>query len=121
MEGCTHDVQALCFACYRAERERSPGGGGSIDTGAARVLTFPALAAPDARRTGSGSAARGRAHDPALYESLARRRRRAQIAARHVVDQAERAEEMARRLAALELPAAWLPFLDPPARVRRQR
>ena len=123
-------ARTLCFQCYRAEleRERALGAAGNLNTGSEErfqaQLPFEQvnrarLAALKAARAEARAAA---SQGPGVY---ADKRRQAQIAARHALQQireglrARRAAaaveaqalDEAAHAAELQLPEAWLPFV----------
>jgi len=123
--------RTLCFACYRAEleRQRAMAAAGALDTGSDARFQYqlpfepvdqPRLEMLKVDRESSRAAARATAAGPSID-----RRRRAQIDARHALQQiaaglrarsvarAERDQAMAAvfHAAELQLPDAWIPFV----------
>ena len=123
--------RALCFQCYRAELERARGikAAGLLDTATEeRFQDVLPLESVNVRRLAMLKADRAVARDAASQGAgqYVDRRRRAQIAARHALQQVfaavkarqarapgdgERVIASAVHAAELQLPDAWLPFV----------
>lgn len=123
--------RALCFACYRAELERQKAiaAAGQLDTASdARFqaqLPFEPVDRPRLEMLKADRAAARRDEYGSRTGSLVDRRRHAQIAARHALQQiaaglkahavanAERDRAIASvfHAAELQLPEAWIPFV----------
>jgi hypothetical protein len=115
----------LCFQCYRAglERDRQLRAAGQLDTASAErfqsqlpfeAVDVPRLAMLKAER--ANQRALGTAGTTTLDGTarFADRRRRAQIAARHMLHALGaglKAREFAAHVAELQLPESWLPFV----------
>lgn len=123
--------RTLCFACYRAEldRQKAIADAGRLDTSSeARFqsqLPFEPVDQPRLERLKADRDAARRAHRATPVGVGADRRRHAQIAARHALQQiavglkaraaarAEREQAFASacHAAELQLPEAWIPFV----------
>jgi hypothetical protein len=126
----TRAVGTLCFQCYRADldRRRALRAAGELNTATeARFQTTLPFEPVNAARLAALKIERARAREAAREGTGAfvERRRRAQIAARHAVQQIvagvrarqapaalrESLVASATRAAELQLPDAWLPFV----------
>jgi len=122
--------RTLCFQCYRADldRERAIGAAGNVDTASEeRFQTQLPFEPIDRARLATLKAARAEARTAACQGAGASvdKRRQAQIAARHALQQiadglkarrvaaavAARTLDEAAHAAELQLPDAWLPFV----------
>lgn len=120
--------RTLCFACYRAEldRQKAIAAAGQLDTARFQAqLPFEPVDRPRLEMLKADRAAARRDAYGSLTGSLVDRRRHAQIAARHALQQiaaglkahavakAERDRAMASAFhaAELQLPEAWIPFV----------
>jgi hypothetical protein len=109
--------KAVCFECYKAEarRQRAFEEAGSLDTGSAARLQFGLPFEPvDRPRLARLKAARAESRrqlrvGPGRFVD---KRRQAQIAARHALQQlGSGLQSYGMRAAELQLPAAWLPYV----------
>jgi hypothetical protein len=109
--------KAVCFECYKADgrRRRALEAAGSIDTGSAERLQFglpfEAVDRPRLERLKAERAA-SRAQWRAGVGRFVDKRRHAQIAARHELQQLGAGlRTQGIHAAELQLPEAWLPFV----------
>jgi len=109
----------LCFECYRAELERErrmKAAGGLLTASDARfqcTLPFDAVNTSRLERLRAERAEARRASSVGVG-AYADRRRQAQLAARHALQQLGsqlESRRLAARVAELQLPEAWLPFV----------
>ena len=129
-EGIAESARTLCFQCYRLElaRERALRAAGTLDTGSEeRFQSQLPFEQVNRARLAELKAARAEARAAAAHGvgAYVDRRRQAQIAARHALQQiavglqarrvapatAARTLDAAAHAAELQLPEAWLPFV----------
>jgi hypothetical protein len=123
--------RALCFECYRADidRDRALRAAGALDTASVErfqsILPLEALNRPRLDMLKAEHAAARTASSVSPIATFVDRRRQAQIAARHALQQiaaglslrratpveCEREHAAALHAAELQLPESWLPFV----------